>query len=155
MRIFKARAFRVDLKMKKTGEEVKEVDIEAEKKRILEVHAHAIVDHTSDIDEMIKVWADDAWALGPNMPLVEDINTIRAVGEQLTNTKVIDMGELGKGLKRLEVSASGDLAYSVSRYRIVNEGPEGPVVEKGYEVSIFKKIGGEWKLSGYIWNKIE
>ncbi|UCD45773.1 MAG: DUF4440 domain-containing protein [Candidatus Bathyarchaeota archaeon] len=134
---------------------MKGVDIEAEKKLIEKVHRGTLADHTTNIDAAVAMFAEDAFVIPPNAPPLEGHEALREVGKQLIKSKVLDMGEPGRGIKRLEVSASGDLAYDMGKFRIITEGPEGPVEEKGYFVTLYKKIDGEWKLQGNIWNNVE
>ena len=133
---------------------MKEVDIEAEKKILRELHVKMLLDHTTDVDEEMKYIAEDAWVIPPNSPLVEGAEALRELCNEMVGTKVLDMGVPGRGIMRLEISASGDLAYDIGRFRIVNQGPEGPIEEKGYFVTLYKKIDGQWKFAGQIWNNI-
>jgi len=134
---------------------MKEVDIEADKKILRELHVKMLLDHTTDVDEEMRYIAEDAMLIPPNSPPIEGAKAIRKACNMMVKTKVLDMGVPGRGVMRLEVSSSGDLAYDIGRFRIVNQGPEGPVEEKGYFVTLYKKVDGQWTFMGQIWNNIK
>lgn len=130
---------------------MKEVDIEAEKNILTRIHHEMLVDHTSNIDDVMKYVAEEAVVIPPNSPIIEGPGAIREAVKELVKTKVISMSG---GVTRLEVSKSGDLAYDVGHFRVVNQGPEGPIKEEGYFVTLYKKIDGQWKFMGQIWNNV-
>ena len=84
---------------------------------------------------------------------MEGKDAIEAAIRQMITTDW-DLGKPGRGVRTLEVSASGDLAYDIGRFHMVNKRSEGPVEEQGYFVSLYKKIDGEWKFMCQIWNNI-
>ena len=63
--------------------------------------------------------------------------------------------KISGGTINTEVSATGDLAYDIGKYRVDMEGPDGPVVEEGNYITLWKKIDGEWKLAGQSWSIYE
>jgi ketosteroid isomerase-like protein len=131
--------------------EMKEVDIEAEKKILTRIGDKMTVDHTSNIDDIMKYVADEAVLIPPNSSIIDGAKAIREAVKEMIKTKVISMSG---GDYRLEVSKSGDLAYDIGQFRIVNQGPEGPIKEEGYFVTLYKKIDGQWKFMGQIWNNV-
>lgn len=132
---------------------MKEVDIEAEKRLLERLHHEMLVDHNTDIDEAMKHLAEDAILIPPNSPPIEGARAIIEVAKAMTGTEM-DLGDR-RGPDRMEISASGDLAYDIGRFRIVSKTPEGPVEEKGYFVTLYKKIDGQWKFMGQIWSNIK
>ena len=131
--------------------EMKEVDVEAEKNILSRIHREMLVDHTSNIDDVMKYVAEEAVLVPPNSPMIDGAKAIREAVKEMVKTKVVSMSG---GVTRLEVGKSGDLAYDIGRFRIVNQGPEGPVKEEGYFVTLYKKIEGQWKFMGQIWNNV-
>ena len=74
------------------------------------------------------------------------------------------VGELGGGLtklerepKRIEVADAGDMAYEVGTYEVSWEEPKnrGRGQASGNYVTIWKKVGADWKTAAYIWNRGE
>lgn len=47
----------------------------------------------------------------------------------------------------IEVAASGDLAVQRFEYRVTNLGAKGDGEDKGQGVTVWKKVGGEWKVA--------
>jgi len=133
---------------------LKEVDLEADRKILSEIHVKMLVDQNTDVNEEMSYIAEDAVLVPPNGPLIEGKEVFEALIKNMKKTEW-DMGKPGRGVKTLEISASGDLAYDIGKYDIVNKTPEGPVRSKGYFVTLYKKIEGQWKFMGQIWNNIE
>jgi ketosteroid isomerase-like protein len=56
--------------------------------------------------------------------------------------------------KRIEVANAGDLAYEVGTYKVEWDSKErGRGEASGNYVTVWKKVGGEWKTAAYIWNR--
>jgi len=130
-------------------------DIEADKKILRELHVKMLVDHTTDVDEEMSYIADEAILIPPNNPPIAGSKVIREALKEMVKTEVVSMGNRTRGPDRIEIASSRDLAYDIGRFRIVNEGPEGPIEEKGYYVTLYKKIDDQWKFMGQIWNNIK
>jgi len=131
------------------------IDLEAEKRILKDIHVKMLVDHTTDVDKEMQYIAEDAILIPPNMRPIEGAGAIReAVNQMVKTTKIVSMGKRDRGPSRIEIASSGDLAYDIGKFQIVSQGPEGPVEEKGYYVTLYKKIGGQWKFLGQIWNNI-
>ena len=64
--------------------------------------------------------------------------------------------DLAREPKRIEVANSGDIAYEVGTYKVKwNSKERGPGEAAGNYVTVWKKVGGEWKTAAYIWNRGE
>jgi len=131
--------------------EMKEVDIDVEKNMLARIHREMLVDHTSNIDDVMKYVGEEGVLIPPNSPIIDGAKAIREAVKEMVKTKVVSMSG---GVTRLEVAKSGDLAYDIGRFRIVNQGSEGPIKEEGYFVTLYKKIDGQWKFMGQIWNNV-
>lgn len=127
------------------------VDLDAEKEVLRRIHKEMLVTHKSDVDKVMKYMAKDAILIPPKGRPIEGAETIREAAKEMVKTTVLSMSG---GVTRLEVAESGDLAYDIGNFKIVNQKPEGPSEEEGYFVTLYKKIGGEWKFMGQIWNNI-
>ena len=131
-----------------------DVDIEADRKILSELHTKLLVDEDTDVEEEMKHFVEDTILIPPNAPPVKGIRAIREAVKEMVKTDW-DLGDPGRGVLNLEISASGDLAYDVGRYKMVNKRPEGSFEERGYFVTLYKKIDGDWKFMGQIWNSIK
>ena len=48
---------------------------------------------------------------------------------------------------RIQVAASGDLAVQTGTYNVTGLGPKGDVTDTGRFVTVWKKVGGAWKVA--------
>jgi len=131
--------------------QMKNVDIEKEKKILRKIHRKMALDHTTDVEEEMSYIAEDAFLIPPNGPVVVGADKLRELVKEMVKTEVISKSG---GPTRIDVAASGDLAYELGNYHIVNKGEEGPIVEEGNFVTIYKKINDQWKFMGQVWNNI-
>jgi len=131
-----------------------DINIESDRKILSELHTKLLVDENTDVDEEMKYFVEDTILIPPNAPPVTGLSTIREAVKGMVKTDW-DLGAPGRGVMKLEIAASGDLAYDIGRYKLVNKRPEGPVEERGYFVTLYKKIDGEWKFMGQIWSNIK
>jgi ketosteroid isomerase-like protein len=55
---------------------------------------------------------------------------------------------------KVEVAASGDLAYDQGTYTMTGPGPDGkPITDKGKYLAVVKKqADGSWKVAEDMWN---
>jgi uncharacterized protein (TIGR02246 family) len=65
--------------------------------------------------------------------------------------------ELEREPRKIEVSDAGDMAYEVGTYKVSWDKPKERRQGKaaGNYVTVWKKVGGEWKTAAYIWNRGE
>jgi len=131
-----------------------DIDLEDDRKILSELQVKILADQNSDFDEAMSHMAEDAFLIPPDGPLIEGKDVFKAIFKEMQKTEW-DLGKPGRGVRTLEISASGDLAYDIGEYDMVNKTPDGPVRQKGYYVTLFKKIEGQWKFTGQIWNNIE
>jgi uncharacterized protein (TIGR02246 family) len=103
-----------------------------------------------DVAGTVSYYADDATLMPPNVPLVTGKDAIQktwagmlAPGTQVTWAP-----------SKVEVSASGDLAYDQGTYTLTMPGPDGkPMNDKGKYLAVSKKqADGSWKLEEDTWN---
>jgi ketosteroid isomerase-like protein len=98
-------------------------------------------------------YADDGYYLPQGSGGYEGPGSISArwLGERKSG-----LTELVREPKRIEVGNAGDLAYEVGTYKVKWDSKErGPGEASGNYVTVWKKVGGEWKTAAYIWNRGE
>ena len=108
-------------------------------------------EQAKDVDTVLSFFADDASVLSPNAPIVTGKEAIRArLSEEYSGPGFAISWQTTK----VEVSRSGDLAYSHGTYEVTVNVPEGnPVTDKGKWVTVWEKQpGGTWKVVIDIWN---
>lgn len=99
---------------------------------------------SGDPAAVASIYSDDARLFPPNGEMTQGKEAVEAVfGEMMA-------AGLGIDLQTLEAMESGDLGYSVGTYELT--GPDGNVVDRGKYMDIFRKVGGEWKMTNDIWN---
>lgn len=133
---------------------VKGVDIKREKEILKKLHVDMLVDHRTDVEEEMSYIAEDAILVPPNMPAITGARAIRKALKAMVQTEVESLGDRSHGPDTTVVAASGDVAYDMGRYVIVNKGPEGPVKQRGYYITVYKKVDGQWKFAGQAWNNV-
>ncbi len=130
-----------------------QVDVEADKAAIRDLAdvQWLNAEQAKDVDSVLSVFADDASLFPPNAPIVTGKEAIRArVSEWHSGPRVAISWQTTK----VEVSRSGDLAYSHGTYEETVNDPEGnPVTDKGKWVTVWEKQpDGTWKVVADIWN---
>ncbi len=130
-----------------------QVDVEADKAAIRQVGdvQWLNAEQAKDVDTVLSVFADDASVFSPNAPIVTGKEAIRArLSELHSGPRVAISWQTTK----VEVSRSGDLAYSHGTYEETVNDPEGnPVTDKGNWVTVWEKQpDGTGKVVADIWN---
>jgi ketosteroid isomerase-like protein len=128
------------------------INLEAEKRKLKDIHVKMLLDHKTIVDKEMSYMADDAFVIPPVGPIITGEDTIREVLKQMVKTEVVSLGDRSHGPSKVWISKSGDLAYDMGKYKIESKGPNGIVEQKGYYVTLYKKVGDQWKFVGQIWN---
>jgi uncharacterized protein (TIGR02246 family) len=130
-----------------------QVDVEADKAAIRDLSdvQWLNAEQAKDVDSVLSVFADNASLFPPNASIVTGIEAIRArLSEEYSGPRVAISWQTTK----VEVSRSGDLAYSHGTHEVTVNDPEGnPVTDKGKWVTVWEKQpDGTWKVVVDIWN---
>ena len=130
-----------------------QVDVEADKAAIRDLSdvQWLNAEQAKDVDTVLSFFADDASSFPPNASIVTGKEAIRArVSELYSGPRFAFSWQTTK----VEVSRSGDLAYSHGTYEETVNDPEGnPVTDKGKWVTVWEKQpDGTWKVVADIWN---
>ena len=98
-----------------------------------------------DTDAVAGLYSDDARTLAPNAPRADGRAAIRALWVEFLSTPGLN---LTFSSSDVTVSESGDLAIDVGSYQMTMTTPKGlPIHDVGKYVTVFKKVGDEWKIS--------
>src|SRR5690348_7504338 len=97
-----------------------------------------------DLDRILPFWADDATILAPGTPAIVGKDAIR---KYVSSSFATPGFSIAWKTDKVEISQSGDLAYSYGTDRISLNTPDGkPVIEENEAVAIWKKQpDGSWK----------
>jgi uncharacterized protein (TIGR02246 family) len=121
------------------------VDVEAEKKAVLEMEAAwAKAGAAKDVDAFVSYYADDAVVLEPNKPTHQGKAAIRTALQELFAMPGM---ALSFQSTKVAVASSGDLAWSTGGYTMSFQGPKGaPMNDRGKFVTVYaKQPDGQWK----------
>lgn len=104
-----------------------------------------------DVATIAANYADDAVWLPPNAPMVTGREAIRAGWSQLM---AIPAFNIDWQITKIDVSRSGDVAYTVYAYKMALQGPNGtPVSDHGKDLVVWKKqADGSWKMVAECFN---
>ena len=100
---------------------------------------------TRDVDKILSYYADDATLMIPDMPLIKGRNAMKPGLTALLTDKNVSLSFV---TSTVEVSKSGDLAYTQGTYSMTHTDPKSKkvVTEKGKSVTVYKKqADGSWK----------
>jgi ketosteroid isomerase-like protein len=105
---------------------------------------------TRNVDATVAYYADEASLLPPNAPLATDKQSIRAIWADLLAPDT----SLSWQSSNVDVSKSGDLAYSMGIYQATMKDPHGnPITEHGKFLEVWKKqADGKWKVVADVYN---
>jgi uncharacterized protein (TIGR02246 family) len=95
-------------------------------------------------------YTDDVTVLCPNQPLVAG----KDAAQKTWAAMLVPGTQITWAPSKVEVAASGDLAYDQGTYTVSTPGPDGkPVSDKGKYLAVVKKqADGSWKVSEDMWN---
>lgn len=96
-------------------------------------------------------YADDASWLPPHAPIVQGKEAIRSAWAQLLATPGLNMDWQ---ITKIDVSAAGDMAYTLYKYEMTMSGPNGePIHDKGKDMAVWSRLSdGTWKIVADTFN---
>lgn len=119
------------------------VNIEQEKAALMAVDAEWSRT-TTDVDTFVSSFAPDGTLALAHMPAVSGQKALREAFEPMMKAPGF---ALSWQATRADVSASGDLGYTVGTYTLNTQSPSGiPITEQGKYQTTWKKIDGTWKV---------
>jgi ketosteroid isomerase-like protein len=122
------------------------VDIRAEADALRNAEAQWLAAlKARDIDKMVSQYAPEAVGMYANEPICVGHQAVRKSCESWLADTVVSQ-TFSDVVDAVEVSASGDLAYSRGTNRFSYNTPKGIVEEVGKWVTIYKKIDGKWRV---------
>ena len=118
------------------------VDIEAEEQLIKDKSTAIIeAEQQTDLDATLSYYAEDVILQVSDRPQTQGLEEFQNFIEGFFNVIVSIEGEATE----VHVSKSGDMAWDNVLYRIIINGPDGPIEEEGNYLEVWEKINGEWK----------
>jgi ketosteroid isomerase-like protein len=129
------------------------VDIVAEAEAIRNIENQwTVALQNKDIDKVMSIYSPEGVVMKPNNSIYVGLQSIRKQVESDFADTTMLWNTTSTTIDIIEVSASGDLAYS----RGINRGKMNTltgIVESSEKwIDIYKKIDGQWKCTVGIWN---
>jgi len=124
---------------------------EAEAIRNLEIQWTA-ANQTKDIAKVMTYFSPESMQMAPGKEVITGLQSIQEDFEMSFADTTLLWDTFSWTNDKVEVSASGDLAYVTGTNLIKAKTPDGIVEYAGKGVDIWKKIDGEWKCVVGIWN---
>jgi len=121
-----------------------QVDIEAETAAI-RARGEAVVaaESAMDTDAALAFWAPDGIVQGSGMPQMQGSDELRAMYDGFFQA----VTEFGSTTTRIEVAASGDIAWEYGVNRAVVPGADGNMLDMGKYIAVWRKIDAVWYLA--------
>lgn len=135
---------------------VPKVDINAEQDAIRKLEADwTVLNQKKDIVKVIEMYAPDAIIMAPGQKIVTGLETIKNQLELMFTDTSMLWDTFSWTSEKVEVSASGDLAYIEGSNSIKMKTANGIIEESDKGVDIWRKTDGKWKAVLTIWNSNE
>lgn len=104
----------------------------------------------SDVQAAVASYTKDGVFMPTEAPTATGVEQLKAAYRH-----VFDTIKLNVGLKIEEIVPSGDYAYAVTssngEITLLDKGTT--VANKGRELFVLRRVGGEWKIARYMFNK--
>ena len=93
-----------------------------------------------DLEGALEIYSDDFKYLGPDMTIVGKTALVDMIKESFKSDFTYKMDVL-----YVDVSSSGDMAYTHARNTHVIHGEEGDTVNVGKALAVYRKEDGKWR----------
>jgi ketosteroid isomerase-like protein len=132
---------------------VPNVNVKAEGDVIRKLEADwTILNQKRDIAKVMEMYAPDAIIMAPGQNVTTGLETIRKQFEIMFADTSMLWDTFSWTSEKVEVSASGNLAYIKGSNTMKMKTPNGIIEEADKGVDIWRKIDGKWKAVLTIWN---
>lgn len=106
-------------------------------------------DQARDVERALSFYADDAVELASNTPLAAGQEAIRKWYESWLPKPDVS---ISFATATVEVAPAGDLAWERGTYEFTTDTPKGKSVDTGKYLTVWKKVGGAWKVAADMAN---
>ncbi len=100
--------------------------------------------NAKNLDDLMKLYADDARFMPPNQGTLTTHDEIRSAMKYL-----MDQG-LDLELATTEAMSAGDIGYRIGTFTLSTA--EGAVADQGKYIELWRQVGGEWKITADVYN---
>lgn len=123
-----------------------QVDLAAETAAVTARSKAVAAEAAMDTEKSLTFWAPDAIVQPAGQPQIQGTEGIRALYKHFFESGMLKSFQ-GTATK-VEVAASGDLAWEYGVNKFVLKGPTGDLLDTGKYLIVWKKINGEWMVAG-------
>lgn len=110
------------------------------------------INQTRDIEKYLGMYAPEAIIMPPMESVCIGIEALRRKVESMFADTIILWETYFWTSDKIEISASGDLAYVFGINRLNIKTPNGVIESTSKGIDIWKKINKQWKCIVSIWN---
>jgi uncharacterized protein (TIGR02246 family) len=126
------------------------VDRTSEEQRIRELGQQAMrAAQAKDAATYASFYADDAVSMGANQTAIRGRDAIRGMVAEMFALPNL---AFSFAPTTIEVAESGDIAYEIGTYRFAADMPSARLDDEGKYLTVWKKVGGEWKIASDMSN---
>jgi len=124
------------------------IDIAAETNMILDIENQWIAANRSrNVEQVMTFFSPEIVMMFPNTPNYKDLQSIRELYVSMFADTTYLWETFSSEVDKIEVAASGDLAYLWGVGGMKVKTPEGITESAGRWVEIYKKINEQWKCA--------
>lgn len=111
---------------------------------------YTAVMNAGDVEGIVSMYAEDATRWSPDGPATSGLEAMRAFAERVASMPGF---ALTAHRLRLDVSAGGEVGYTVNELELTAEGDDGePVLERLRDVHFWRKgPDGVWRIVEDVW----
>ncbi|HET9951332.1 MAG TPA: DUF4440 domain-containing protein [Candidatus Eisenbacteria bacterium] len=106
-------------------------------------------DQARDVERAVSFYAEDAVELASNTPIAVGKDAIRTWYESWLPRPELS---ISFATVAVEVAPSGELAWERGTYEFTTDTPKGKIVDTGKYLTVWKKVGGVWKVAADMAN---
>lgn len=97
-----------------------------------------------DTEKAVSFYAKDAVIQYAGGPQIQGLDTLRDLYQQMFSTP--GFKSFSGKTTNMFISQSGDLAYEIGVNRVIMEGSDGDLLDKGKYLAVWKKIDNNWYI---------
>lgn len=102
-----------------------------------------------DVDAVTAFYTFDTIVLDPETPARRGADAMRAAWKEFMKAPGLSVRLVPE---KIDVAAAGDMATDFGRFELQLEGPAGRIKNVHKCLTVWRKVGGQWKILYHAWN---
>ena len=111
--------------------------------------AEALAIRDRDVAAVTAFYTFDAIVLDPETPARRGAEAMRAAWQEFLKSPGLTVRLVPE---KIDIAAAGDLASDFGRFEVHGAGPAGKIKTVHKYLTVWRKVGGEWKILYTAWN---